>query len=164
MSELADEFLDPPGRHLKPRTPETDERAIHKEILPIFGHLTVNAVTPELVKPKLMVWMRMPPPDGIATCQVGSCRARSPDQHTLTLGARPAAAAGQLTQGLGLRRLARRHLPSAQTQGALCPCPALTHRVRRSAKPRTEVREQVHSILEIGPNCPCPSSPFFASC
>ena len=50
MSEFADEFLERQARHWKPRTRETNERAIRKEILPAFGHLSVDAITPELVK------------------------------------------------------------------------------------------------------------------
>lgn len=50
MSEFADEFLERQARHWKPRTLETNKRAIRKEILPAFGHLSVDAITPELVR------------------------------------------------------------------------------------------------------------------
>jgi integrase len=50
MTAFADEFLERHGRHWKPRTVETNTRVVHKNILPAFGHMTVDAITADDVK------------------------------------------------------------------------------------------------------------------
>ncbi len=50
MDAFAEEFLDRQARHWKPRTLETNAYMVRKDILPAFGHLTVDAITAEHVK------------------------------------------------------------------------------------------------------------------
>ena len=50
MTDFADEFLDRQARHWKPKTRETNARVVQKDILPAFGHLTVDAIAVEHVK------------------------------------------------------------------------------------------------------------------
>ena len=50
MTAFADEFLERHGRHWKPRTVETNTRIVRKNILPAFGHMTVDAITDDDVK------------------------------------------------------------------------------------------------------------------
>ena len=50
MPAFTAEFLDRQARHWKPRTLETNVRIVRKDILPAFGHLTVDAVTVEQVR------------------------------------------------------------------------------------------------------------------
>ena len=50
MTAFAEEFLDRQARHWKPRTVETNCRVVHKNILPAFGHMTVDAIEPNDVK------------------------------------------------------------------------------------------------------------------
>ncbi len=49
MDAFADEFLEREARQWKPRTLATNTRCIRKEILPAFGHLTVDAIAAEHV-------------------------------------------------------------------------------------------------------------------
>ena len=50
MDAFAAEFLDRQARHWKPRTQETNARIVRKDILPAFGHLTVDAIAVEQVR------------------------------------------------------------------------------------------------------------------
>ena len=50
MTAFAEEFLERHGRYWKPRTVETNSRVVHKNILPAFGHMTVDALTDDDVK------------------------------------------------------------------------------------------------------------------
>ena len=50
MDAFAEEFLDRQARHWKPRTLETNTYMVRKDILPAFGHLTVDAIAAEHVK------------------------------------------------------------------------------------------------------------------
>ena len=50
MTAFAEEFLDRRTHRWKPRTRETNTRIVRKNILPTFGHLTVDAITVEQVK------------------------------------------------------------------------------------------------------------------
>ena len=50
MSAFAQEFLHRQVRRWKPRTRETNARIVHKDILPIFGDQTVDAITVEQVR------------------------------------------------------------------------------------------------------------------
>ncbi len=50
MAAFAEEFLKRHARHWKPSTRETNARMVRKDILPTFGHLTVDAITAEQVK------------------------------------------------------------------------------------------------------------------
>ena len=50
MTAFAEEFLERHGRYWKPRTVETNSRVVHKNILPAFGHMIVDAITADDVK------------------------------------------------------------------------------------------------------------------
>ena len=50
MTAFAEEFLERHGRHWKPRTVETNTRIVQKNILPAFGHMTVDAISDDDVK------------------------------------------------------------------------------------------------------------------
>ena len=50
MTVFAGEFLERHGRHWKPRTVEANTRIVHKNILPAFGHMTVDAIESDDVK------------------------------------------------------------------------------------------------------------------
>ncbi len=50
MTAFAEEFLDRQARHWKPRTVETNSRIVRKNILPAFGHMTVDAIKAADVK------------------------------------------------------------------------------------------------------------------
>ena len=50
MDAFAAEFLERQARHWKPRTLETNQWMVRKYILPAFGHLSVDALTPEQVQ------------------------------------------------------------------------------------------------------------------
>ena len=50
MDAFAAEFLDRQARHWKPRTLECNARIVRKDILPAFGHMTVDAITAEQVR------------------------------------------------------------------------------------------------------------------
>ena len=50
MTAFAEEFLERHGRHWKPRTVGTNSRIVQKNILPAFGHMTVDAITADDVK------------------------------------------------------------------------------------------------------------------
>ena len=50
MDTFAAEFLDRQARHWKPRTRETNSRIVRKDILPAFGHLTVDSIAAEHVR------------------------------------------------------------------------------------------------------------------
>ena len=50
MTSFAEEFLERHGRHWKPRTVETNSRIVRKDILPVFGHMTVDAIADDDVK------------------------------------------------------------------------------------------------------------------
>ena len=50
MTDFAGEFLERHGRHWKPRTVETNSRIVRKDILPVFGHMTVDAIESDDVK------------------------------------------------------------------------------------------------------------------
>ncbi len=50
MDAFAAEFLDRQARHWKPATVRTNTDIVRKDILPAFGHLTVDAVTAEHVR------------------------------------------------------------------------------------------------------------------
>ena len=50
MTEFAGEFLDRQARIWKPRTQETNARIVRKNILPAFGHMTVDTITDNDVK------------------------------------------------------------------------------------------------------------------
>ena len=50
MDAFAAEFLDRQARHWKPKTKETNARIVRKDILPAFGHLTVDAIAVEQVR------------------------------------------------------------------------------------------------------------------
>ena len=50
MTAFAGEFLDRQAHRWKPRTLETNSRIVRKDILPAFGHLTVDAITVEQVR------------------------------------------------------------------------------------------------------------------
>ena len=50
MTAFAGEFLDRQARLWKPRTLETNSRIVRQDILPAFGHLTVDAITVEQVR------------------------------------------------------------------------------------------------------------------
>ena len=50
MIAFAEEFLERHARHWKPRTVDTNRRVVHKNILPAFGHMTVDAITDNDVK------------------------------------------------------------------------------------------------------------------
>ena len=49
MDAFAAEFLDRQARHWKPRTQGTSARIVRKDILPAFGHMTVDAISVEQV-------------------------------------------------------------------------------------------------------------------
>ena len=50
MDASTAEFLERQARHWKPATLETNKAAIRNHILPALGHLTVDALTRELVQ------------------------------------------------------------------------------------------------------------------
>ena len=50
MTAFAEEFLDRQAYRWKPRTRETNTRIVRKNILPVFGDMTVDAITIEKVK------------------------------------------------------------------------------------------------------------------
>ena len=50
MDAFAGEFLERHARHWKPRTVETNARIVRKDILPAFGHLTVDAIEADDVR------------------------------------------------------------------------------------------------------------------
>ena len=50
MTAFAEEFLDRQAHRWKPRTQEANSRFVRKDILPAFGHLTVDAITVEHVR------------------------------------------------------------------------------------------------------------------
>lgn len=50
MKAFAEEFLDRQAHRWKPRTRQANERILRKDILPVFGDMTVDAITPEQVK------------------------------------------------------------------------------------------------------------------
>ena len=50
MTAFAEEFLERHGRHWKPRTVETNTRIVRKDILPVFGQMTVDAIAADDVK------------------------------------------------------------------------------------------------------------------
>ena len=50
MTEFADEFLERYARHWKPRTLESNRYFIRNHILPVFGHMTVDAIAVEHVR------------------------------------------------------------------------------------------------------------------
>ena len=50
MDAFAAEFLDRQARHWKPKTQECNARIVRKDILPAFGHLTVDAIAVEQVR------------------------------------------------------------------------------------------------------------------
>ena len=50
MTAFAGEFLERHARHWKPRTVETNTRIVRKDILPVFGHMTVDAIESDDVK------------------------------------------------------------------------------------------------------------------
>ena len=50
MTAFAEEFLVRQAHRWKPRTQETNARIVSKDILPTFGNLTVDAITPEQVR------------------------------------------------------------------------------------------------------------------
>ena len=50
MTAFADEFLERHGRHWKPRTVETNGGIVRRDILPAFGHMTVDAIADDDVK------------------------------------------------------------------------------------------------------------------
>ncbi len=50
MTAFAAEFLDRQAHRWKPRTLESNTRIMRKDILPAFGHLTVDAITVEQVR------------------------------------------------------------------------------------------------------------------
>ena len=50
MTAFAEEFLERQAHRWRPRTRETNTRIVHKDILPIFGDTTVDAITVEHVK------------------------------------------------------------------------------------------------------------------
>ena len=50
MTDFAGEFLERHGRHWKPRTVEANSRIVRKDILPVFGHMTVDAIAADDVK------------------------------------------------------------------------------------------------------------------
>ncbi|MDE0129880.1 MAG: site-specific integrase [Gammaproteobacteria bacterium] len=50
MTAFAEEFLDRQARRWKPNTRETNARIVRKDILPAFGHLTVDAIAAEQVR------------------------------------------------------------------------------------------------------------------
>ena len=50
MNAFAEEFLDRQAHRWKPRTLETNAQMVRKDILPAFGHLTVDAIAAEHVK------------------------------------------------------------------------------------------------------------------
>ena len=49
-STFAGEFLDRQARRWKPRTRETNSRIVRNDILPAFGHMTVDAIAVEHVR------------------------------------------------------------------------------------------------------------------
>ena len=50
MTAFAEELLDRQAHRWKPRTQETNARIVRKDILPVFGDLTVDAITVEQVR------------------------------------------------------------------------------------------------------------------
>ena len=50
MAAFAEEFLKRHARHWKPSTQKTNAAMVRNDILPAFGHLTVDAITAEQVK------------------------------------------------------------------------------------------------------------------
>lgn len=50
MTAFAEEFLDRQAHRWKPRTRETNARIVRKDILPVLGDMTVDAITTEHVK------------------------------------------------------------------------------------------------------------------
>ena len=50
MTAFADEFLERHARHWKPRTVETNSGIVRRDILPAFGHMTVDAIADDDVK------------------------------------------------------------------------------------------------------------------
>ena len=50
MTAFADEFLDRQARHWKPRTQETNDRVVRKDIMPTFGDMAVDAIAAEHVR------------------------------------------------------------------------------------------------------------------
>ena len=50
MTAFAEEFLDRQAHCWRPRTQKANERILRKDILPVFGDMTVDAITPEQVK------------------------------------------------------------------------------------------------------------------
>ena len=50
MTAFAGEFLERHGRHWKPRTVETNGGIVRRDILPAFGHMTVDAIAEDDVK------------------------------------------------------------------------------------------------------------------
>jgi len=50
MDAFAAEFLDRHARHWKPKTQECNARIVRNDILPAFGHLTVDAIAVEQVR------------------------------------------------------------------------------------------------------------------
>ena len=50
MTAFAEEFLDRQTHRWKPRTRETNARIVSKDILPMLGDMTVDAITTEQVK------------------------------------------------------------------------------------------------------------------
>lgn len=50
MDAFAAEFVDRQARHWKPVTQKTNARIVRKNILPAFGHLTVDVIAVEHVK------------------------------------------------------------------------------------------------------------------
>ena len=50
MTVFADEFLERHGRHWKPRTVATNGGILRRDILPAFGHMTVDAIAEDDVK------------------------------------------------------------------------------------------------------------------
>ncbi len=91
MTAFAEEFLDRQAHRWKPRTRDTNARIVRKDILPTFGHLTVDAITAEQVRdwfasmanrpgvanrsmPVLSMMMKMAEPWGYRVHNSNPCR------------------------------------------------------------------------------------------
>ena len=72
MDAFAVEFLERYARHWKPKTLESNRYFIRNHILPAFGHMTVDAITPEHVKDWSLPWPTGPAPP------TGPCRSSPP--------------------------------------------------------------------------------------
>ena len=70
MTAFAEEFLDRQARHWKPNTRDTNASIVQKEILPVFGDLTVDAITSERVKDWFASMSDRP---GVANAQCRCC-------------------------------------------------------------------------------------------